>query len=48
MKILTSKFQFFAPLNCTLLLTLGDIPHKTQKCKGIHSTVQAEIIKIDS
>ena len=24
------------------------IPHKTQKCKGIHSTVQAEIIEIDS
>ena len=23
------------------------IPHKTQKCKGIHSTVQAEIIEID-
>ena len=24
------------------------IPHKTKKCKGIHSTVQAEIIEIDS
>ena len=28
---------------------LGEhIPHKTQKCKGIHSTDQAEIIQIDS
>ena len=24
------------------------IPHKTQNCKGIHSTVQSEIIEIDS
>ena len=24
------------------------IPQKTQKCKGIHSTVQAPIIEIDS
>ena len=24
-----------------------NIPDKTQKCKGIHSTVQAEIIEID-
>ena len=24
------------------------IPHKTQKCKGIHSTVKAENIEIES
>ena len=24
------------------------IPHKSQKCKGIHSSVQAQIIGIDS